>query len=484
MPKIPTFTSEATQGVPGIEPGQFSRANRATAQGSEQIAQIGLQAADTLSRQYEEEKAAERTLKSIEIDNGLKSDIDVLASGYADRDDYENFDKDREKQITELRNKYMGQVGDDKVLRVAFERRFSQETLNFSNVVRTKKRDVMSKRALGGFATTYNQALQNYAGEQDPTRREIIRKDVELGVATMVASRFMDEATGEKTIQKFIDESEKTRADQMIEADPASALEALKTGDFAELAPADRQAKVEKAILRKKQSDDAAKVEAADAEKKQKEAEKVAHDQEERSIGDLFVSGDYAAIIPALKRSKYLKGDELATWTTKVKEAVKSGGTVDKTKQAAEIIKINQMIAGGEDPAKIRNHIAGNPNILPENQEQYIGKLESKLSAEITAGRNDGNTIIHGLIFPKAGLNAAYQNTPLQTQRTAEAQLALDDWIDDQQKAGKSLTRQEIKQKAIAIGHDYSISFAEMNQYQRDFTTKQMEEVRRQQGGE
>jgi len=484
MPKIPTFTSDASPQVPGIDPAQFSRVSRTEAQAGSQIAQMGLQAADTISRQQQEEATAERTLKSIEIDNGLKSDLDALGESYLDRDDYQNFDKDREAQLTELRNKYMAQVGGDRVLQVAFERRFSQESLNFSNVVRAKKRDVMSKRALGGFETTYNQSLQNYAGEPDPLRRQMIAKDVEIGVATLVASRFLTEAQGEEKIQKFIDESEQVRADQMIEADPVTALEALKTGDFAGLDPKIRQAKTEKAILRKKQNEDAEKVIAAAEEKRIADEKKVAHDKEERTIGELFVSGDYGAIIPALKRSQNLTGDELASWTTKVKEATKVDKKVDDTARSIEIIKINHMIDTNEDPAKIYGYIAGNPNLNTQDYEQYINKVDTKLGSEITAGRSDGNTIIHGLIFPKVGLNAAYQNTPLQTQRTAEAQLALDDWIKEQTSAKKTLTRQDIKRKAIAIGQEYSISFAEMNKYQQEFTTKQMEELQRQQNAE
>ena len=484
MPKIPTFVSNASPQVPGIDPGQFSRVSRAEAQAGSQIAQMGLQAADLVSRQQEEEVIAERTLKSIEIDNGLKSDLDELAATYQDRDDYQNFDKDRETQLSTIRNKYMVQVGNDRILQVAFERRFSQESLNFSNMVRTKKRDVMSKRALGGFEITYNQSLQNYAAETDPLRREMIKKDIEIGVATLVSSRFLTEAQGEAKIQNFINESEQVRADQMIETDPTSALEALKGGDFPELDPKIRQGKIEKAILRKKQNEDAEKVAVAAEEKRIKEEKKIAHDKEERTLGELFINGDYDAIIPALKRSPNLSGDELAIWTNKVKEATKVDRKIDPAARSIEIVKINHMIDTGQDPAKTYGYIAGNPNLEKGDYEQYINKLDTKLGSEIEDGRREGNRLIQGLIYPKAGMGATFQNTPFQVERTAQAQIALDEWIKEQRGLGKVLSKNDVVKKAMALGRDYAISFVEMNDYNEKVNMKNMEELARRQNGQ
>jgi len=206
----------------------------------------------------------------------------------------------------------------------------------------------------------------------------------------------------------------------------------------------------------------ASKILEGEQEKKAKEAEKLAHDKEDRQIGDLFLAGNYKDAYVLTQGSKFLTGDEKRIWgnaiDTKTKEKAE---VVDPSVEAAEIVRINNLITKEINPNVIRDSIIVSPRLSKGNKEQYLLKLETKLSQEIKDGRNLGYKDIQDIIIPKRGMLANLLETPAETIAVKKAQMALDDWIDTQTKSGKTPTMMEVRRKAQDLANHYQIGIAE-----------------------
>jgi len=209
---------------------------------------------------------------------------------------------------------------------------------------------------------------------------------------------------------------------------------------------------------------------------------KTAHDDEERNIGMAFLNGNYASVMNQLRKSQFLKGDELKTWATAVKDAANKKTPVDPVQRAAAIVKINQMITQEWPQEEIKKQIIITPYLEDQDKEQYINKLETKLTGEIEAGKREGYAAIVNMIFPKIqGAYAKIENlvqTPQQTIAIARAQGELDEWIKHQLQLKKYPTRNEIRMKGIELGQANQVPMAERMKFlqeQQENLEKQIE---------
>ncbi|MCK5504208.1 MAG: hypothetical protein KAJ10_03555 [Thermodesulfovibrionia bacterium] len=465
MPRIPQLEpgglGGATTPRPPISPESFAAPGRALAAAGEEVGGALQDVAGDILRAREKEDNAERTLKALEISRQLDQDALDYVETLQDRQDYEKFEPDTDQHNQEIAAKYTDQIGGDKALQILFERKYNQTSLQISQVAKRRKLEVMTERALGAFETSYNESLQNYAGSPDPEMREIIKGDLELQTAQLVASGFMTQEQAESSVQSFEDESEQVRADQLIEADPTLAEEMLKTGDFDTLDPKIRQQKIEKAQIRQKAEAEAERQAIAAEEKRKKIALKEAHDQEEKTVGELFLSEDYDAVVPALMQTEHLTGDELRIWSDASRAKIENmDKVIDPDDQNQALVTVNAMIARGEDPTEIRNFIITNPDLTPENQEQYLSKLETKLGGAMDEGRKSGYRVISAMLAPKADPVAGIFTTPLDTAAAALAQGDLDEWLDREKADGRSPSMQEIRSKSISFASGRTVPFA------------------------
>ncbi len=327
MPVIPRFVHTAVLPVPQeptVSPGVFSEVSQAQVG----IGRAGMAVSQDIagiarSQQAQEQKElmADRVLKSLKTDGEIRQDVSTYADSLKDRQDYENFEPDTQKYLQSLKDKYLTQAGGDPVLQKAFQLRFNQASVQLMHTARAKKFDVMSKQAQGAFATQYDESLKEYADETNSGHRELIKKNVEIGAAAMVASGYMTPKQEEGYVQGFTDSADSLRADQLIDSNPTTAETELKSGEFKGLAPAIRQQKIEKAKLRQKQVIAADNVIENNRIKQAKQQQKLEHDGEERNLGEAYTKGDYDQIIPLLMHSKNLSGNELAKWTALAKKA-------------------------------------------------------------------------------------------------------------------------------------------------------------------
>jgi hypothetical protein len=264
------------------------------------------------------------------------------------------------------------------------------------------------------------------------------------------------------------------QADKAIMNDPKNALINLHdSGYLSNLLPKQRQDKIEKAQV-------ALKVWENEQEKKVKEAEKLAHDTEDREIGNQFMDGNLKNAYVLAQSSKTLTGDEKRTWAnaieTKSKEKEEK---IEPNVEAAEILMINDLISKEVDPNVIKNSIIISPRLSKGNKEQYLLKLETKLTQEVKDGRNLGYKDIQDIIIPKRGMLTDLLETPAETMAVKKAQMAFDDWIDTQIKAGKAPSMMEVRRKAQDLANYYQVGIAEKISEMEKEAKKTVEEIKK-----
>jgi hypothetical protein len=198
------------------------------------------------------------------------------------------------------------------------------------------------------------------------------------------------------------------------------------------------------------------------------EGKKKIKEQEERDVGNLFMEGKYGEAQKKIRLSTLLTGDEKRTWDIAIEKASQEKREkIDPNIEAAEIVVFNDMITKGVDPRVIRNAAIQTFRLSPTNKEQYINKLEAKLTGEVKEGRGDAYRDIREIIVPSVK-GVSIENliqTPQQTVAILKAQTALDDWIDSQIKGNKYPTKNEIRKMGWKLAVDYTPSFADKMKY-------------------
>jgi len=254
--------------------------------------------------------------------------------------------------------------------------------------------------------------------------------------------------------QKEIDLAD-VEADQAIMANPGQASIDLRDSKYIpNLTPKQRQDKLEKAVA-------AYKVQKNQRDSELKEAKKIAHDNEEKTIADLYMNGDYTEAFIRVLDNKFLEGGEIKTWSDSIIKAAESADEPDPIAQAAEIVKINSMITTGVPSDEINLYVVQSPNLKKEDKEQYINKLGTKLQQELDNARKSAYKIIQDTIIPKRGMMTNLLETPSETTSVMKAQMALDDWIESVTKGGGKLTGKEIKDKALSLSNQYQIPISQ-----------------------
>ncbi len=228
-----------------------------------------------------------------------------------------------------------------------------------------------------------------------------------------------------------------------------------------------------------RQAETAAKVQEAEAERKRKEIETELHDKEERAVGNLYMAGDYTKAYAMAQASKILKGDEKASWANAIKNAQKVGDMIDPKVEATEIRQVNEMIAQNKPLNEVRDYIIQSPNLARGNKEQYLNKLDTDYNAEMKEIRTLGLNTIKEQIIPKRGLMESILETPLETDAVAKAQIEWLDWLDEQIKAGKRISRTEAFWKSGALGQGFQVPMYQKLEYYKALGKELPEEEKR-----
>jgi hypothetical protein len=291
------------------------------------------------------------------------------------------------------------------------------------------------------------------------------------------------QSSGEKWLQT-LEDKEQNRVDKLAGNSAIGQLEFRRTRedgtiDFEGIRKdlSNPQFRKENGLLDSTGSPNRKVMEAVDSYFKSKEIEqrevtKQNHDKYEKDVGRLFSTGKMSDVMKMVNDpNSLLTGDEAKTWAnavdTRFKEIKAEKKEGQETKEAAAIIIANDMMRKKEDPAKVRSFII--QNLTKGNLEQYINKLDTKLSQELERATHLGYQDIKDIIFPPARQmqvsTETLIQTPLHTSAIAMAQMALDSYIDSEVKKNKIPSVDEIRIKAYELATKYAPTEAQVMEY-------------------
>ena len=174
-------------------------------------------------------------------------------------------------------------------------------------------------------------------------------------------------ATVDKTRVDLAD----VQADKAIMNDPKNALINLHDSSYLpNLLPKQRQDKIEKANV-------ALKIWGNEQEKKVKEAEKLAHDTEDREIGNLFMAGKFKDAYVLAYKSQWISGDEKRVWANSITtNAEKKDPTEDDAATYTILLsKVMDPTLTDEQKPKIAREIITSGNLKTETKKSLIKDL-------------------------------------------------------------------------------------------------------------
>lgn len=468
-------------GLVPISPQQAARPFEAMSQAGEKIEGLGLHAANVFDQIKERELKAIRETKAMEYGQKLDEEFASLKGELDQSDsDFEKWEPVLSEKAKKIKDKYGSQLtvngGVDRELGITGNKLFNHYLSDFNASLRVKRLRIINERGQASFLKEKDKMLDQYTNESNPQKRNILSKMFEAEVDYLTGTTWTaDQAKALKgSFKQGASDLADVKADKAIMANPGQASIDLTDSKYLpDLLPKQRQDKIEKANA-------AFKVFGNEQEKKLKEQRKLAHDNEDREVGNLFMKGEYTQAYSLAQQSKFLTGDEKRTWATSIESASKvKEDEIDPTVEAAEIVMINDLISKNVNPNVIRDSIIISPRLSGGNKEQYINKIETKLNTEITDGRRQGYQDIKDIIFPPArGLSIeSLIQSPQQTTAIVKSQMSLDEWIDRQIKAEKYPSKNEIRNKAFELANTYNPSISSRIEFIEEKAIKQAEEI-------
>jgi len=234
-------------------------------------------------------------------------------------------------------------------------------------------------------------------------------------------------------------------ADKAIEKNAKQAYIDLTDSNYLpNLLPKQRQDKSEKAWR-------ASKVQENEQEQKTKEAEDLAIKKEDQEISDLYLAKKYTQVYARAQTSKILSGERKQHWGDAAEAAAQKTEKIDPMEETKEITYINGLIAKGVNPQVIQDSIIISPRLGEPAKKQLLNRLETHKNKELNrAASRSYEYMKKEIISPSgiAGVMAKVIPDDVKAGNYAKAQLALDDWIDNQILLEKPITGNDILTKA------------------------------------
>lgn len=427
MPRIPTITRNVIQ-APTVNVSAASAPYQAQVQVGQAVANLG----NTVGNIYADIQTKRRETADLvnlaTAQNSLEDFKSELAESLGNETDFNNISEDTiDAKINTFRDTYSKMFEDSPNAALKFDNILSSASRELKKVAYARHDTLLSDQAKVNTEKYLERETLNYVNATDPEQQKEILNNVNIYVNGMADSNAYSKTYAYDRAKKFQND-----ADKIIEENKKNSAELLETAK-------------------------------AQAEKEAKEANQKAHDDEEREIGNLFMQGNYTEVYNRVLKSERLTGDEKKTWSEAIKSGLKTGdGDISDDEQAAEIVKINDMIAQGKEAKSLRAYVIATPYLKKEDKEQLINKIETKYSKDVETGRSLAYGDIKDMIIPKRNtLTSVITSTTLENKAVQNAEMALDEWIDTQQKNGKYPTLNEVRKKGQELAQQYQVPIAE-----------------------
>jgi len=235
MPEIPRFkpaptTEEPAPSMAGLQPAislmRTAREGWVQAAGSIEKG---------LTDYFQKERKAKLAVKSMEAENAIDEDMDVLDQSFDTRVDYDKFNSDLENSLEKFNKKYSEMAGGDKDLSFAINSYFQKKAGGVRHDVRVKTARVIVEEGMGQLVKKSNELKTEYATSRDPKKREEILTDIENRVKAVVSFNIMNDIQAEQFTQAFKKDIQEGRLINLYKNDPSAAILAIEKGEFPSL---------------------------------------------------------------------------------------------------------------------------------------------------------------------------------------------------------------------------------------------------------
>ena len=434
MPRIPRF-SPVSGGPPGtsggvpVDPGQAGRVGGAVAGVGQDIAQTG----DYAGRVYGQIRKAERAIRATSIENTMRNDLEDSAQSYANRTDWGVFESEAQKTIETLRKKYSDAAGDDPNLLASVNQAFDYKSGEYVRTIRSKALVEMTKQGQGELQKTYNNSVQDAAGDISPENVEIERARMSETINLYVENGIITNKQGVTYLESFDKDVETTRARREILSDPKAAAEKL--DDPKNYPNMDEDIRIQLqtyATNRAKIQETEAKQKIKDAETKQKELE---DDEIYKTLGSRDFTKAYE-LIEKSSLSPHEKNAWHANMRARQERIKKEDAEIDPTKitDPETYTRISDIVYNRPQEIKTAAEIYNlvGRGLSEANGDRFVRlwKEDKKASDENTKIKDASRKTELGYAIANIKDHPAYGYDPEGVVAKAKAIEELQDWAE------------------------------------------------------
>lgn len=389
MPKIPTIQADSVIRTGRLSPQAAAAPSLALAQAGEQLQQTGDYAYKMSQFVERKEQEAARDVLLSEARIGLRKDADLFAEGFAKRTDFENFDKDSERQLEEIQSRYQPKFQDDPIGLQQFNELWSVTSTELGKVARARRNTVKTDRGKAALDEILRQKVEEYSVEDDPQKRDLIREDMRIDIANKRAHLIIDAEQEQAYIAKYIDQAEFNRAEKMVDSAPDDFLQIAKQGGFD--LPRAKLNDLEKAArIRSEQLANDKRIQAERAETKAEKARKLRMEANDLDMRRAFYTGTLTeSSLNDLNRKRMISE---GTYNSLMKD-LRKGETAENNPLV--VGEINELITRRQfTDAREQLDLAVSQNQI--KAEKYI-QIRDEMNEK---GFQDGMTYINRAIQP------------------------------------------------------------------------------------
>jgi hypothetical protein len=199
MPIIPTAPPVAPGDYPSVNPQAASAGWDSVAKGAAaagQVAQFGLEIAKRV------EQAQDHTL-ALKAENEIQSDIESVAESFAQRSDYDNFQKDSETAAIELRKKYEAQYGKNPRVWRAMAPHLEGQIGRMTRAVERRRFGLVVDQNKSDLDKNADISIRQIIASTDPAEKQSIRNEYAQKVQASVVNGLISRQEANDYENKF-----------------------------------------------------------------------------------------------------------------------------------------------------------------------------------------------------------------------------------------------------------------------------------------
>ena len=206
MPRIPRGNFPQKIETPQMQRGPIAAPYAAMAEAGRDIERTALWSGGVFQRIQE----AQDHVDALKYEHEFEADLNKKLEDYRFRTDYENYDKDGATDLEDLKNKYTGLIGDNSRVLDAFNESFQVHATRYSEAIRAKKAQDITKAGMFQAEQESDIAAQKYVQATSDEERSQIKLEYGNKLGALVKANVLPANYVYDHIKKFNTKAQQT----------------------------------------------------------------------------------------------------------------------------------------------------------------------------------------------------------------------------------------------------------------------------------